>query len=739
LSNKTKRVSAPPSLALQAKLRHGLTLHQAGHVAAAEKIYEEILRQAPDYFDALHLQGILAYENRRHERAVQLFSKAIGISPDIAAAYHNRGNALLELERFRDAVASYNKAIALNPDYLEAYNNRGIALNRLDRFVDAIASYDRALRLAPDLAEAHCNRAIALNALHRFKEALQGFERAISLRPDFAEAHYNRGITFSALRRFDEAVASYDTAIAVRPENADAYCNRGMVLGIQKRFDAALESTGRALALKPDLAEAFANRSSILNEMGRYSDALADGKRAVALEPHRYEVDLRYLKRKICDWSDPPLGAPNWAKLVEAAPKPFDPLKLATLAESPALQLENARHNTRSILSARNTLGPIPKRSRRERIRLGYFSANFNDHAVAHLMQEVLRTHDKTRFETFAFACHRKADDAVTQRLRPAFEHYFDIRDLADEDAAALARRNEIDIVVDLTGHTDEARTGVFAHRAAPIQVNYLGFPGTLGLDYIDYILADAFVIPGSQQRFYAENVVYLPDTYLATSHAGLAPADAMPVRRDAGLPDDAIVFCCFNAVQKISPEVFDIWMRILHRVQGSVLWLSEPNAIASDNLRREATRRGIDPARLVFAARSPAVAAHLARCRLADLFLDTLPYNAHTTAADALWAGVPVLTRIGTTFAGRVAASLLTAVGLPELVTESRERYESLAIELATNPEKLGAIKEKLARNRRIAPLFDTPRFTRHLEAAYRTMYERYQADLPPAPFSVA
>ena len=376
-------------------------------------------------------------------------------------------------------------------------------------------------------------------------------------------------------------------------------------------------------------------------------------------------------------------------------------------------------------------LEKISKLSPHQRIRIGYFSADFHNHPVAFLMAELFERHDRSKFELIAFSFGPDTDDDIRRRLKVAFDKFIDVRNMSDRDVALLARSLEIDIGVDLKGFTEDARTNIFAMRAAPIQVNYLGYPGTMGADYIDYLIADPMLIPASHQSHYTEKIVYLPNSYQPNDRKRQI-SDKAFTRSELGLPQQGFVFCCFNNNYKITPDVFDSWMRILAHVEGSVLWLLEDNEIAARNLKKEASVRGIDPDRLVFAPRM-ALADHLARHRMADLFLDTLPYNAHTTASDALWAGLPVLTQIGETFAGRVAASLLNAVHLPELVTTTRDDYEALAIELATNPAKLASIKQKLADNRLTTPLFDTELFTKHIEAAYTTMYERYQADLPP------
>jgi predicted O-linked N-acetylglucosamine transferase (SPINDLY family) len=351
-------------------------------------------------------------------------------------------------------------------------------------------------------------------------------------------------------------------------------------------------------------------------------------------------------------------------------------------------------------------------------------------------MAEIFERHDRSRFEVTAFSFGPEKQDAMRARVSKAFERFVDVRGLQDAGVAALARKLSVDIAVDLKGHTEDARPGIFAQRAAPVQVAYLGYPGTMGAGYMDYIIADATVIPEAHKEHYTEKVVWLPDSYQANDST--RPISSRTYSRGLeGLPETGFVFCCFNANYKFLPGTFDAWMRILKHVQGSVLWLIEDNAEAVANLRKEAVRRGVDAGRLVFAGRLPQ-AEHLARQRLADLFLDTLPCNAHTTTSDALWAGLPVLTRSGETFAGRVAASLLKAVGLPELVVATQEAYEALAIALASDPARLAAIRRKLSAARLTSPLFDAARFAHNIEAAYVAMHERHLAGALPDHFAV-
>jgi predicted O-linked N-acetylglucosamine transferase (SPINDLY family) len=612
-----------------------------------------------------------------------------------------------------------------------------MALKALGRAEEAVAAYDRALTIRPDLAAALNNRGNALCDLHRPDEALASYERALAGAPDFVEAHYGRGNALQGLRRFDEALLSYDRALALRLRYAEALNNRGHALTEMGRAGEALAHYDRALGVKPDLAEAHFNRGLALTALKQGEQALASFEAAFALAPEYPTLRGRLLhaKMQICDWREIEPMTSALVGEIQAGRCASAPFTVVGLVDSPQLQRRAAELYQGFIAPSRPAPAPPPTR-RRDKIRIGYFSCDFRDHAGAHLMAGLLEQHDRSRFEIFAFSFGSHAEDEMRRRIVAGVDRFIDINRASDLDAAVLARGLEIDIAVDRNGYSAGCRPSIFAHRAAPIQVAFLGYPGTTGAPHIDYIVADRTVIPAETQAFYAEKIAYLPHSYQANDDKRVI-SDRAFTRAECGLPQTGFVFCCFNNNYKITPEIFDIWMRMLRQVDGAVLWLLQDNPAAARNLRGEADARGVDAGRLVFAPRMP-VAEHLARHRLADLFLDTRPYNAHTTASDALWAGLPVLTCPGESFAARVAASLLHAVGLPELVAEDLSAYEAFALELARDPVRLAGLKQKLADNRQTRPLFDTALFARHIEAAYAAMYARQQAGLPPEAFSV-
>jgi predicted O-linked N-acetylglucosamine transferase (SPINDLY family) len=536
------------------------------------------------------------------------------------------------------------------------------------------------------------------------------------------------------LRQYDEALLNYDAAIALNPDYAEAISNRGNAFLELNRYDEALWNYERAITINPDNAEAYSNRGSALLELKRYEEAIESYEKAILMKPEGVFWFGMYLhaKMRICDWSHFESQYLQLVQKITCHKKASTPFPVLALIDSPLLQKKASLIYVEEKYSSLIALPKIPKRSRREKVRIGYYSADYHDHATANLMAELFENHDRRKFELIAFSFGpEKPNSGMRKRITSTFDQFIDVRAKTEKDIALLSRHLEVDIAIDLKGYTQDSRAGIFALRAAPVQVSYLGYPGTMGAEFIDYIIADSTLIPGENQQFYTEKIVYLPDSYQAND-AKRQIADKIFSPEELGLPKTGFVFCCFNNSYKITPGTFDCWMRILNQVKGSVLWLLEDNSNAAVNLTQEAVKRGIEKERLIFAKRMP-LPEHLARHRLADLFLDTLPCNAHTTASDALWTGLPVLTCTGESFASRVAASLLNAIHLPELVTSTTEEYETLAVELGSNLKKLKALKKKLMKNRLSSPLFINQLLTRYIEKAYMVMYEKYQADLMP------
>jgi predicted O-linked N-acetylglucosamine transferase (SPINDLY family) len=722
----------PPGLFQQA-----VTLYQQRRLPDADKVLSQILQRVPGHVDALHLAGIVAQETGRPQRAVSLLTKAIKLNPRGAPLYDALASVLNDLGQRREALARWDKAVRADPGFADAWVNRGTLLKALNRPNDAVASYDRALAIEPNFAEAHYNRALALSQLRHFEAALESSDRAIAVAPGFAEAHFSRGTILADIKRDGEALTSFRRAIALKPDHAEAYYNIGTSLLGLARAQEATEAFDRTIALNPDHVDAHRNRSIALQELNRFEEAIQSEEAAMTLRP---DADfsagaLLQLRLTVCDWEGLESTVAGIAGRVAKGEKICPPFVSLLALSDPALQQRAAEIYTAAKYTADDRLEPIAPRAPGDKIRIGYFSADFRDHPVSQLTIGLLENHDRSRFHIVGFAFGPDTGDPMAARIASACDEFIDIRTMSDQAAAQLARDKGIDVAVDLGGHTKLARTGIFALRAAPVQVGYIGYLGTMGADYIDYILADRVMIPEGARRYYTEKIAYLP-SFQANAARTVSPD---PVSRtNAGLPEDGFVFCCFNNNFKILPDVFQAWTRILNAVPGSVLWLYIAGAAAERNVLASAQAARLGPNRIVFARRMP-LPDYLARLRLADLFLDTAPYNAGTTASDALWVGLPVLTRLGETFAGRMAASLLTAVGLPEMIAVSAMQYEAMAIDLAGNAGRLSDIRSKLTGNRATTRLFDTQQFAQTIEAAYTAMIERHRAGLPPDHIHIA
>jgi protein O-GlcNAc transferase len=657
---------------------------------------------------------------------------------DTTAAGFQQGLALHQKGRLDEAEALYRSVLARQPGHFGALHLTGMIKIQRHALEEGVQWIGRALAINPDDAAAHSNLGHALHGLRRFEEALASCDRALQIQPDNPEALNNRGNALFALGQLDAALACYDRALRLRPAFAHAHDNRGNVMRALGRLDDALQCHRRALQIWPDYAVALDNCGRVLREPKRHEEAAPLFARLLAVAPnHPYAPGLLFDTRlNCCEWTGYDAATAALSAGIERGERLDVPHAFASYATSPQAQLRCAQTYAASECAV--VAPPLRGRPKGdgERIHVAYLSADFRNHPVPQLMAGLFEAHDRSRFETTGVSFGPNDRSAMRQRLEGAFERFIDVRDRSDRDVAGLLRAAGVDIAVDLMGFTAHHRVRVLAQRVAPIQVNYLGFTSTMGVPFIDYIVADRHVIPPRHEAAYAEKIVRLPDTYLATDNK-LRIADETPSRAALGLPESGFVFCSFNNSFKIRPHVFDVWMRLLRDVDGSVLWLLDDNATATKTLRRQAEQRGVPAHRLVFAPRAP-VELHLARHRQADLFLDTFPYNAHTTAVDALWAGLPLVTFAGETLVSRVATSVLTAAGLPDLATETIADYEALARTLAKTPARLAEVRLRLAKARREAALFDTPRFCRHLEQAYATMCERHWRGEPATGFDV-
>jgi len=652
----------------------------------------------PRHPGVLNLLGVLLASQERYQEAEPVLRAAAKIPPVSAATLFNHGLALQNLNRPQDALSAFDKALAKNPGGADAWFGRGSVLLESGKPKEAIASFDRALAIDRNYALAFSNKGAALLELRRFSEALLNLDECLRIEPSFATAHLNKARALYELRQFGSALASVETATTLAPNVAMGWAVRSDICQELRRFDEAIECTRKALSLSPS------NKG--------WRDDLVERKLWIC-EWSSYQIDLDALRNEIRSGLS------------------VEPSLCVALPFSAAEQFAAAQARVKAKLPRRRSVSRERPSSRQGRIRIAYLSGEMQNHATANLFVGVLERHDRSRFEITVLNDAARDHSPIQKRVIDAVESFVDVYEFDDDRLIELISEREIDILVNLDASSDRIRDAVYLRRPAPLQVNYLAWPGTAAAPSCDYFIADPIVIPPDSRQWFAEKIAYLPDCYQPNDSKREIAARSIS-RREAGLPDGAFVFCCFNLNFKLNPDTFDEWSRILSATPGSVLWLIQDSATAIGNLKREAEARGVDPARLTFAKKIP-MPEHLSRHRLADLFLDSWPYGAHTTGSDALWMGLPVLTRVGETFASRVASSLLTAVGLPELIAPSREAYVATAIDLATNPDRLRALKEKLERNRATAPLFDAELYTRRLDAAFEAMHARRLANLPP------
>jgi predicted O-linked N-acetylglucosamine transferase (SPINDLY family) len=720
---------------LQHWIQEALRLQQAGRLAEAEVLYLKSLAADKNFYPALHQLGLIRLYQGRAAEALVYIERGLALQPGAPELLSNYAIALAGLGRYGEALEALEKVLKLRPNSSPARNTRGALLSKLHRNEEALTELDRAVALDPLNDDAWNNRGLILMALGRPEEALESYDRVLKLRPGYVEARNNRGLALKALGRTGEALAEFDRVLQEKPDHAGAFVNRAAVLRAMGELEQALQSYDRALALQPNMPEALNSRANCLwTRKSELAGALVDLERLVNIRPdYPYaRGDLLHLRMHAGDWRDLARERAALDAGVRAGKRVVVPHAYQSLSSAPGDLLAAAK------IYSQDKYPPLfspQRRYRREgKIRLGYLCGEFRAHATMYLAAGLFEHHDRARFEVTGFDNSREDESEMRRRVISAFDKFVPIQSHSDREAARLIAREEIDILVDLSGFCGDLRMGVLAHRPALLQVNYLGSPGTLGAAYVDYILADAEVIPTGAEQFFSEKVVRLPGSYQINDGARSRPTST--TRAAHGLKETDFVFCHFNSSYKIMPDMFALWLRLLRNVPSSVLWLLESNGLLRANLQREVVRAGVDPARLVFAPRTENP-AHVSRLTLGDLFLDSLPCNAHTTASDALWAGLPLITCRGETFAGRVGASLLRAAGLPELITDNLDEYESLAFALTGNRALLQSYRDRLSDPARL-PLFDTLRTTRQIEAVYEEMMARWTRDVIPGSFAV-
>lgn len=670
-----------PLFDIDKELKKAMQYYQAGELYAAEAVCRKILEIHPNHSESLHLSGIIAHLTGRDETALHLIKKAIQNTSGISAYHNNLGEILRRQGKSAEAISSFQQALHLNPDDAKAHNNMGIAFKEQGRLDEAISSFQKALALKPDLAEALNNMGIAFKEKGEFDEAISCYQNALKLKPNLAEAYNNIGIAFKEKGDSDQAISSFYQSLRLKPDDAQACCNL---------FDQL-------------------QKTCAWQELGSLSVRLDDLTKK-SLDAGTKTAESPFLNLTRC--ADPSLNfavAKSWA---------FD-IEQTVTEMNVILAPESTVHHSRNLFS------------HQQKITIGYLSNDFRNHVIAHQMLGLFDIHNREDFEIFCYSLAEDDGSHYRRQIEQDCDHFVDLSSLSHADAAKRISDDQIQILVDLMGYTSGSKSEICAFRPAPIQISYLGFLGTTGAAFFDYIITDKIVTPPDQADYYSENFVYMPHCFQVNNNAQPI-SDKAWEKSDFGLPDEGFVFCSFNNTYKLEPVIFDTWMNILRQTRDSVLWLLWENEAAERNLKQEAEKRGVAPEQLVFAKALP-LDEHLARIRLADLALDTRAYNGGATTSNALWAGIPVITMQGSHFVSRMSSSILEAIGLPELITRNSDAYMRLAVHLAHSPDKLGAIRIRLEKNRLTEPLFDTPGFVRNLENAYKEMRNIFLAGERP------
>jgi predicted O-linked N-acetylglucosamine transferase (SPINDLY family) len=702
----------------------GNLLRALGRPDEAHAAFEAAISRRPRFAEAYNNLGNVQRDMNLNALALGNFEQAIALKADFPEALSNKARMLLDLGRDAEALDCAERALRLRPQFADALNIRGAALAAIGNLPEALTSLLGALRIQPDLIEARVNAGSVLRSLGRAPESLEHLRHALAVKRDFAPAHNGLALSFHSLRRLEEALESCVASLELDPAQPDFYNARGAILQEMRRLEQALASYEAASHLRPNDARAHRNRGAVLMELGRFEEAALALDKALELEPEHpwLEGMSLFARLQVCDWRDYSQRLRLLSERIAAGAQAAQPFVTLVLLDSLHLQACSASAWSRASTPFVTSSFGLTRRLERPLLHIAYYSADFHNHATAYLAAQMFEQHNRTRFKVFGFSYGPVTNDPMQRRLRDAFDEFIDVRNLSDQQVADLSRSLEIDIAVDLKGFTQGARSGIFALRAAPVQVSYLGYPGTMCSPYMDYLIADRCVIPEYLRQHYSERILYLPHSYQVNDrNRPVASDNHAPAEHR--LPAQAFVFCCFNNAFKIAPPIFDIWMRLLGALPQAVLWLLSDSAAGESNLRQEAEVRGVEGSRLIFAERRP-LDEHLARHHHADLFLDTWPYNAHTTASDALWMGLPVLTMAGESFASRVAASLLLAADLPELITNSPAEYEQAALHLATNQSILESIRARLLSVRDTCNLFNSGHFTRSMELAFESMH---------------
>ncbi|WP_416687864.1 tetratricopeptide repeat protein [Candidatus Pseudothioglobus sp. Uisw_041] len=741
----------------------GGVLQDLGKLNASVKSFERALSIMPDYAEAHNNVGNVFKELGQFDNAIMSFRKAIEINPDYFEAHYSLGKIFQDLDNIESAIISYEKVLIIKPDFAELHNNLGVIFQEINEIDSALKYFKNAIRIMPEFAEAYNNLGNVYKELNQPNKAINCYKNLVAINPNFADAHYKLGNILQDMGLLDEAIECYQKALLNKQDHAELYYNIGLIFMQLGDLDASIESFEKAIYIMPDFAQAHNSLGIGLNKVGQVDKALKSYMKALSINPDFAEVyfnlgnlmfdlnrldqavlnyefslnlkpgidcnfgNLFHTRMQLCIWDNFSKDLEELIQKINHNEMVIDPFSLSSLTGDSQIQLKNSQTYSKNYIPTNNALSKINNYSNHTKIRIGYFSADFREHPVSDLSAELYELHDRSQFEIYAFSFGPNTLDEMNLRIKAGVDNFYDVQMMSDKDIVTLSRSLEIDIAIDLGGFSANNRARIFSMYLAPIQAGYLGYTYTMGSNFIDYLIADKIVIPKDQQINYSEKIAYLPNCYMAND-TKIGVSKNKLTKKDVGLPSESFVFCCFNNYYKINPIVFKSWMAILSKVNSSILWLPDGNTIAMNNLKKEAKNYGINENRLFFAPRLTLKKDHLNRIQLADLFIDTFPFASHTSCSDALRVGLPVLTYIGDSFTARVSSSLLQSVGLPELITTTQDHYESLAIKLATDSEKLKDIKDKLKKNLLTSSLYNAQLFTKQLESVYLDIYDQSQ-----------
>ena len=735
--NKPTENNATQSLLQKALVQIVNLYNQKKFSAVIEQAFT-LTKQYPETFVVWIILGASYAQIGNLDRAIETYQHALSLKPDYVEGYNNMGVALKDKGKLDEAIEAFKKALSLNPDYVEAYTNMGNVLKDKGKIDEAIEAYNKALSLKPDYPEAYSNMGNALQVQGKLEESIEAYNKALSLKPDYTKVYINMGAALQGRGKLQEAIEAYKKALLLKPDYTEAYINIGIALHGQGKLKEALEACNKSISLNPYYAEAYNYMGVILQDQGDIATAINNFKQALKIRPE-YEVarvNKLFNQACICDWT----GVEEDRKLIPTigiSDQHIIPGMMTTFEDTPE------RQRVRAELYAKNTIKqktipmpPVPTR-KPERLRIGYFSSDFRKHAVMYVMADIFDSHDRERFEIYGYSFGPNDNSELRKRIINSFDVFHDVKEMAYQDIALLARQDKIDIAIDINGYTKLCRPNIFAYRAAPIQIHFWGSGNTSGANFIDYVIAPDLGVPEKYKHHWCEPIIRLP-FWCQARYKNNYISDHDITRKDMGLPERGFVFCSFNNNYKLSPIEFDIWMRLLNKVEDSVLWIYKSNKWVERNLQKEALKRGVAKDRLVFAEKVPHP-EHLARQKLADVLVDTFNSNAGVTAGDALWVGLPLVTKLGKGYSARAGGYMLASIEMPELITKTEQEYEALLLDLATNPQRLSAIKEKLVANRLSTPLFNSELFTKHLENGYHQAYQRYFDGKDPEAISVS